>query len=115
MRWRAEWCSVEDLYLDTIGYLYENDMASDNVIIAAITGLVSVVSLLITLLIKSKVDTVGKRIDGRMDELLALTRSDSKQEGKLQEKAEHKEEEAAKQKLVVEADKVIINPKKPQS
>lgn len=68
---------------------------SDAVIIALIGGIVSVVSLAMTLLIKKSQNTLEtnqkdlhKQINSRMDELLRLTKASGKAEGKAEEKAE---------------------------
>jgi len=68
---------------------------TDAVIIALIGGIVSIVSLAMTLLIKksqssleSNQKDLHKQINSRMDELLRLTKEKGKAEGKAEEKAE---------------------------
>jgi len=69
---------------------------SDAVIIAGISGFVSIVSLLITSLVKKKVDSTHKLINSRMDEMLKLTKEKGEAEGNLKGREEQKAETNAK-------------------
>jgi len=76
---------------------------SDAVIISIISGIVAILSLGMTLLVNLRIaritasqkvlaesqDNLHRQINSRMDELLALTRKDSKAEGKAEEKADN--------------------------
>ena len=78
---------------------------SEAVIVSIISGIVSLASLLMTLLIKGKQNEITKsqtdlehnqgdlhtQINSRMDELLKLTRESGKQEGKDQEQSDEKD------------------------
>jgi len=61
---------------------------SDAVMIAAIGAIVSLASLAMTLLIKKDVNAYHKTVNGKMGELLQVTKEASKAEGKLENQAE---------------------------
>lgn len=70
---------------------------SDSVIISIVNGLVLIITLIINLKMKSKVDTVDKKLDanfeqanGHFTKLLDTTAKLAKVEGKAEEKAKHK-------------------------
>ena len=69
---------------------------SDAVLIAIIGGIVSIISLLITVLVKNKLEVVSKQIDGHMTKMLDLTEKGSRAEGKLEGKEEAKIEQENK-------------------
>lgn len=68
---------------------------TETVIIAIIGGVVSIVSLLLNLLIKQKVNTTHTLINSRMDEMLLLTKEKGEAEGNLKGREEMKTETAA--------------------
>ena len=67
---------------------------SDAVIISLIGGAVSIISLLITVLVKNKLERVSTQIDGHMSTLLDLTEKGSRAEGKLEGKKEQMKEQS---------------------
>jgi hypothetical protein len=64
-------------------------MISDTVLVAAITGITSIVSITIPSLLiyrnKAKIDELGTRVDGRLDQMLALAESGAFARGVKQE------------------------------
>ena len=58
---------------------------SDAVIISAITGVVSLITPLLILLLNYKLTGIHKQINSRMDQLLESAKALSKSEGKLEE------------------------------
>lgn len=62
------------------------------IIIASIGGVVSIVSLLITLLVKQKVNSTHTLINSRMDEMLQLTKEKFEAIGNLKGREESRQE-----------------------
>lgn len=67
---------------------------SDGIIIAIIGGIVSIVSLGMTLVVKYNLEKVHKQVNSRMDELLSIHKAASKAEGNLEGRAEQKKEDS---------------------
>lgn len=66
---------------------------SDAVIIAIISGVVSIVGLAMTLMVKAKQTEMHQMINSRMDEMLKLTKDKSEAEGNLKGREELKTEQ----------------------
>lgn len=66
---------------------------SDAVIIAIISGVVSLIGLGMTLLVKARQKEMHQMINSRMDEMLMLTKEKSEAEGNLQGRKELKTEQ----------------------
>lgn len=69
---------------------------SDAVIISIGTAVISAITTIVVLLINKKVQNVEKKVDGRMDELLAIVKTSSIAEGNLAGRAEVKAENEVK-------------------
>lgn len=65
---------------------------SDAVIISIGTAVITSITTITVLLINKKVKNVEKKVDGRMDELLAIVKKSSIAEGNLAGRAEVKAE-----------------------
>lgn len=72
----------------------EKTKLSDAVIIAIIGAVVSILSLYMTLTIKSKVNEVHEQINSRMDELLKINKEASEAKGNLEGRAEQVTEDS---------------------
>lgn len=69
---------------------------TEAVTISLISGAFSFAGIVFTVLTRNKLEHVSKQIDGKMTELLDLTRSGSHAEGKLEGKAEQVKEDRKK-------------------
>lgn len=66
---------------------------SEGVLIAIITGVFTLTGISLTLYVSWRLNKVEKKINGRMDELLILTRKSSQAEGNLEGREELKKEQ----------------------
>jgi len=66
---------------------------------AIITGTISAISLYITARIQRKQDEIHHQIDGRMTELLEITKSSSKAEGVIQGTKDEKDKQQTQRKI----------------
>lgn len=69
---------------------------TEPIIIALITGLFTLSGIGMTLFVNWRLGKIKKDINGRMDELLNLTRSSSNAKGNLEGRAELKQEQKIK-------------------
>lgn len=69
---------------------------SDGVIIAIISGSFGLVGIIITLIVNWRLSRIKKDINGRLTELLNLTRKSSTAEGNLAGREELKKEQDSK-------------------
>jgi hypothetical protein len=65
---------------------------SDNVVIAIVTGAFSIIGVAIGGFISVKLAKIEKKVDGRLSELLEITKTSSKAEGNLVGRKESKSE-----------------------
>lgn len=66
------------------------------IIIASITGFFSLASLIVTLLLKGRVDSYKKDVDGMKTELVAAVKGQYQAEGELKGAADQKKESSIK-------------------
>ena len=65
---------------------------SDNIVISIVTGGFSIVAVAIGGFISVKLAKIEKKVDGRLSELLEITKTSSKAEGNLEGRKESKSE-----------------------